>query len=153
MLKPRFWWKNGVGLGLTKDALEECNQRIRDYINMLLDYVDVPLQEYIYNVEIDKSDPGFSWAAPRKFIVTMEDLEFSDYKYNINADTNRAKAAELGAARSMKAAQGNFESVTGDEWTAQELYAQGIDKDKIPRLVKNGLIERTGRGRYRRISG
>ena len=56
------------------------------------------------------------------------------------------------SACSDAAAERNFAAVTGVEWTAAELAAQGIDKDKIPRLIKNGLIERVRRNYYRRVS-
>ena len=78
-------------------------------------------------------------------------MAFEDYQYNICAEFNKENAAALGKARSRAAAERNFAAVTGDEWTAAELAAQGIDKDKIPRLIKNGLIERVGRNHYRRI--
>ncbi len=142
-------------MGLTAAALEICNQRISEYIEALLShnaFDGLSAVEHIWNVEIDKSNPGFEWAAPRKFSMSLDDFEFSDYKYNITAESNKEKADELGAARSLAAAERNFAKVTGDEWTTAQLYAQGIDKDKIPRLMKNGLIERTGRGHYRRIS-
>lgn len=155
ILKPRLWWRNGVRMGLTKPALDECDLRIGSYIEALLDYnaIDgIPLEKHIYRVELDKSDPGFAWAVPRSFDVSMQDLAFEDYQYNICAEFNKENAAALGKARSRAAAERNFATVTGDEWTAAELAAQGIDKDKIPRLIKNGLIERVGRNHYRRIS-
>lgn len=61
-------------MGLIKPALEECDLRIGSYIEALLNYnaIDgIPLEEHIYRVELDKSDPGFSWAAPRSFDVSM----------------------------------------------------------------------------------
>lgn len=152
---PRLWWRDGIRMSLTTEARIECQTRISDFIERLLcfnTFDGIPLEEHINRVDIDRTDPGFLWAAPQEFSLSIEDFAFSDYKYNIDADMNRANAAELGTARSRAAAERNFENVMGDEWTAQELYAQGIDKDKIPRLVKNGLIEHTGRGRYRRVS-
>ena len=155
ILKPSLWWRNGVRMGLIKPALDECDLRIGSYIEALLNYnaIDgIPLEEHIYRVELDKSAPGFAWATPRSFDVSMQDLAFEDYQYNISPDFNRENAAELGKARSRAAAERNFAAVKGDEWTAAELAAQEIDKDKIPRLIKNGLIERVGRNHYRRIS-
>lgn len=74
ILKPRLWWRNGVRMGLTKPALDECDLRIGSYIEALLDYnaIDgIPLEEHICRVELDKSDPGFAWASPRSFDVIM----------------------------------------------------------------------------------
>ena len=74
ILKPRLWWRNGVRMGLTKPALDECDLRIGSYIEALLDYNaldNISLGEHIYKVEIDKSAPGFAWAAPRSFDVSM----------------------------------------------------------------------------------
>lgn len=74
ILKPRLWWRNGIRMGLTKPALDECDLRIGNYIEALLDYNDVdgiPLGEHIYTVELDKSNPGFVWATPRAFDVSM----------------------------------------------------------------------------------
>ena len=74
ILKPRLWWRNGVRMGLTKPALDECDLRIGSYIEALLDYNaldNISLGEHIYRVELDKSDPGFAWAAPRSFDVSM----------------------------------------------------------------------------------
>lgn len=154
ILKPRLWWRNGIRMGLTKPALDECNLRIGNYIEALLDYNDVdgiPLEEHIYRMELDKSNPGFVWATPRVFDVSMQDLAFEDYQYNITAASNKENAAKLGKVRSRAAAERNFAAVTGDEWTAAELYAQGIDKDKIKRLIENELIERVCKNHYRRI--
>ena len=61
-------------MGLTKPALDECDLRIGSYIEALLDYNaldNISLGEHIYRVELDKSDPGFAWAAPRSFDVSM----------------------------------------------------------------------------------
>lgn len=74
ILKPLLWWRNDVRMGLTKPALDVCDLRIGNYIEALLDYNafdGIPLGEHIYKVELDKSDPGFSWAAPRSFDVSM----------------------------------------------------------------------------------
>lgn len=79
-------------------------------------------------------------------------MAFEDYQYNISPAFNKENAAALGKARSRAAAERNFAAVTGVEWTAADLAAQGIDKDKIPRLIKNGLIERVRRNYYRRVS-
>lgn len=79
-------------------------------------------------------------------------MAFEDYQYNISSDFNKENAAALGKARSKAAAKRNLEGITGDSWTTAELAAQGVNKDKLSRLVKNGLIERTSRGHYRRIS-
>ena len=78
-------------------------------------------------------------------------MAFEDYQYNISPNYNKEKAAMLGKARRRAAAERNFAAVTGDEWTAAELYAQGIDKDKIKRLIENELIERVCKNHYRRI--
>lgn len=74
ILKPRLWWRNGVRMGLIKPALDECDLRIGNYIEALLNYNafdGIPLEEHIYRVELDKSDPGFAWAMPRSFDVSM----------------------------------------------------------------------------------
>lgn len=155
VFQPRLWWRENIRMGLTAAALEECNRRIGNYIDALLDFnvLDgVELADHIGNVEIDKSNPGFVWAAPCSFDVGMDDFTFANYEYNITAERNRENAAALGAARSRASAARNFATVTGDEWTTAELAQQGIDKDRLTRLVKNGLIERTSRGHYRRIS-
>lgn len=152
---PLFWSREGIKMSLTTEDRLLCYDRIDDYIARLLLYNifdGISLCEHLLREEIDKSDPGFSWAAPQEFTLSENDFRFEPYHYNIDAEYNKEHADELGAARSLKKAQKNFESVTGDEWTTQELYAQGINQDKIARLVKNGLIERTSKGHYRRIS-
>jgi len=142
-------------MGLKTEARELCEARIKDYIERLLShnaFDNIPLEEHISRVEIDKSETGILWAEPREFTISLDDMEFTDYQYNIDASYNKEHAAALGAARSKSAAAQNFSKVVGNEWTTQELYAQGIDKDKIPRLIKQGLIERVKQGHYRRIS-
>lgn len=155
IFQPRLWWRDNIRMGLTADALGECNRRIGNYIDALLDFNvldEVELADHIGNVEIDKSNPGFVWGAPRSFDVSMGDFTFAEYQNNITAKRNQENAAALGAARSKAAAERNFASVTGDEWTTAELARQGINKDKLARLVKNGLIEKTSRSHYRRSS-
>lgn len=170
ILQPKLWWRKNVKIemeldkqiittemikmGLTKDAYYLCNNRISEYINNLLShnaFDGISLEEHINNVKINKSETGLIFAEPRQFVISMDDIEFCDYKYNITAEYNKENAAALGAARSKKAADKNFSDVVGNEWTTQELYAQGIDKDKIPRLIDNGKIERVKRGVYRRL--
>jgi len=154
MLYPIFWWHDGIKMGLTAEARDICNARINKYIDDLLaipNLDDINIQTHIQSVEIDKSETGFVWAKPRTFVISMDDMEFVDHQYNITAEYNKENAAALGAARSRKSAERNFSEIVGDEWTTQELYAQGVDKDKISRLVKQGLIERPKRGYYRRI--
>lgn len=154
IFQPRLWLRNNIKLGLTEAARDECNRRIANYIDALLDFNfsdNIDVVDHIRDVEIDKSNPGFTWAAPRSFDLCIDDFAFSKYTNNITAERNREQAAQLGAARSKATAERNFASVTGDEWTTAELAEQGIDKDKIPRLIKNGLIERTTRGHYRRV--
>lgn len=158
LLTPCLWHKNGVKMGLTRSAREQCYERISDYINNLLEHNAfdcISLEEHIRRVTIDKSETGIDWAEPRQFTISMDDMEFLDYQYNIDAEYNKANAAELGAARSEKAAQRNMKKIIGnigDILATQELYAMGIDKNKISRLIKNGKIERTKRGYYRIIS-
>jgi hypothetical protein len=155
LLQPFLWWHDEIGMGLTQDARELCNERISEYIDNLLftnmSGEKVSVDEHIQRVEIDKSKMGIEWAKPHQFTVSMDDIDFNDYQYNITAEYNKTNAAMLGNARSKKAAERNFADVTGDEWTTQELYAQGINKDKIPRLVNQGKIKRTSRGHYERV--
>ena len=151
LLKPLLWWNNNIRLGLTTEARELCEARISEYIENLWDCSIFDGIEHISRVQIDKSATDIVFAEPRKFIISMDDLESVDYQYNIGAEYNKQNAAKLGAARSKKAAERNFEHVTGDKWTTQELYAQGIDKDKIPRLIDSGLIKRIRQGHYIRI--
>ena len=58
---------------------------------------------------------------------------------------------ELCAAYAKKKTERNFAHIEGTEWTAQELYAQGISKDKIQRFIKHGLITRTKCGHYQKV--
>ena len=148
-LKPLLWWCGGVRLGLTTEARELCEQRINDYIENLLKCRNT---DDIYKLEIDKSNTDLIFAEPQQFIISLDDMEFCDYQYNITAEYNKTNAAALGAARAKNAADRNFLHVAGNEWTTAELNAQGINKDKITRLVKQGYIERVKRGCYRRIS-
>lgn len=158
LLTPCLWYHNGVKMGLTREAREQCYERISEYINNLLEHNAfdcISLEEHIRRVTMDESETGIVWAEPQQFSISMDDVEFLDYQYNINAEYNKANAAELGAARSEKAAQRNMKKIIGnigDILATKELYAMGIDKNKISRLIKNGKIERTKRGYYRIIS-
>ena len=61
-------------MGLNGEAYLECNRRINDFIESVLKYNavdDISLMEHIEKVQMDKSDPGFIWAAPRTFDVGL----------------------------------------------------------------------------------
>ena len=155
LLKPFMWLNGNIKMGLLTDERELCDNRVKEYINNLLShnaFDNITLEEHINRVEIDKSDTGIIFAEPRQFVISMGDIEFSDYEYNINAQYNKTNAAALGAARSKKWADGVFSHVVGDEWTTKELNAQGIKKDTITRLLGK-KIERIKQGNYRRILG
>jgi hypothetical protein len=162
LLFPLLWWRNNIRLGLTQDDKFLCYDRIKNYIEELLShnaFDNITIEEHISKVVINDSDTSIIFAPPQAFVISLDDMTFSDHTYNINAEYNKVNAAKLGAARSKKAACNNFAHVTGDKWSAAELDAQGIDKDKRPRLVKNGLIEKekdeNGReikGQYKRVA-
>ena len=155
VLKPLLWYYKGVRLGLTEDTKRIYDDKIKAYIDSLLEhnaFDNITLAEHIYRVEIDKNDTDIIFAQPQAFIISLDDMEFSDYDNLITSQYNKDNAAQLGKARSKKAARKNFENITGNEWTTQELKAQGITKNKITRLVNNNVIERISRGRYRRIT-
>lgn len=94
-----------------------------------------------------------------------ETLEFTiDYNKDINivetqdlkdpqvmAQYNREHNAEHNFALGKKWAQEKFSRLQGDEWTRQELCRQGYDDRQIHRYCLYGWIEKTERGRYRRV--
>ena len=163
LLKPLLWYRDKVKMGLIKEDYILCNKRVNEYIEKLLEFnvlefnilkeveIDELIDKHIDKVEIDKSDTGIIFAKPQEFVISFDDMEFLDYTYNITAEYNKENAAKLAAGRSKKAADENFKQVIGNKWTTQELKVQGIDKDKIPRLIDNKLIKRTKRGFYERI--
>ena len=155
MLKPFMWLNGNIKMGLLTDERELCDNRVKEYINNLLShnvFDNITLEEHINRVEIDKSDTIIIFAEPRQFVISMGDIEFSDYEYNINAQYNKTNADALSAVRSKKWADGVFSHVVGDKWTTKELNAQGIKKDTITRLLGK-KIERIKQGHYRRILG
>ena len=155
ILNPLLWRYDDIKMGLTQESIDICDMRIKDYIDELLNAIlenGETREQHIFSTKIDNSDIYVEWAEPQKFVISMDDLQFTDYQYNINTENAVANAVKSGAERSRKAAEENIKNIIGNEWTTQELYAQGITKDIIPRLIANGLIERTKRGHYRRIS-
>jgi len=74
IFQPLLWVREGIRMGLNGEAYLECNRRINDFIDSLLKYNafgDISLMEHIEKVQMDKSDPGFIWAAPRAFEVGL----------------------------------------------------------------------------------
>ncbi len=130
LLKPLLWWSNGVRMGLTEEARELCNTRINDYIDALLSvraFENIPLEEQINKIEMDKSDTGIIFAQPRQFVITLNDMEFIDYQYNITAEYNRANNADKGKNKAYE----KYSRLTGDEWNTNELKAQGYTPQQI----------------------
>lgn len=140
LLKPLLWRSNGVKMGLITEARELCDKRIAEYIENLLEHNAfdcIPLDEHINGVEIDKSDTGIVWAEPQQFTISMEDMEFLDYQYNIDADYNRKNNADKG----KKKAYEKYSRLIGDEWNTAELKAQGYTPQQIINYCKYKWIE------------
>ena len=144
-----------IRTGLTKETFDLCNNMITEYIEKLIDrnaFDNLILEEHIKRIQFDTSKlDNIKFVKPTIIDIGMNDVEFIDRKYNINAKYNQEHAKELGEARSKKAAERNSANLVGDKWTTQELYAQGIDQNKISRLIKNGIIKRVKRGFYERV--
>lgn len=74
IFQPLLWVREGIRMGLNGEAYLECNRRVNDFIDSLLKhnaFDDISLMEHIEKVQMDKSDPGFIWAAPRAFEVGL----------------------------------------------------------------------------------
>lgn len=74
ILQPRLWLHNGIKMGLNAEAYLECNRRIYEFTESLLKkntFGSDSLFNCINTAQIDKSDPGFSWAKPRTFDISM----------------------------------------------------------------------------------
>lgn len=159
IFQPLLWKRDGISMGLKAEEREQCNARINEYIEELLShnaFDNITLQEHISRTALDKSDTGIVFAEPQQIIFSLDDMDFADYKYNITAENGRENAIKSAVSRSQNAANKNFEKVIGnigDIVTTQQLYSMGIDKDKIPRQIRNNKIERIKKGYYRIISG
>ena len=144
-----------VRTGLQKEVLVLCKDRINTYIEQLLNrnaFDNLTVEEHIFEQKIDRSGLNeIIYAEPRTLDIYIDNIQFKDYEYNITSEYNKEYADELGAARSKKAAERNFEGITGDSWTTQELKEQGLTNNKITRLVENGIIRRVKRGHYERV--
>lgn len=144
-----------IRTGLTKETFNLCNDKINKYIENLVErnaFDNFTLEEHIKNIQFDINKlENIEFAKPTIIYIGMNDVEFIDREYNINAKYNQEYAKELGKARSKKAAERNTDNLVGNKWTTQELYALGIDKNKIPRLIKNGIIKRVKKGFYERV--
>ena len=141
LFQPFLWWYNDIRMGLTEDARQLCNKRITDYIDNLLfkDIADgtISIDEHIRSAEIDKSETGINWAKPQQFIVSIDDMEFVDYTYNINAEYNRANNADKG----MKRAYEKYSRLQGDEWYTPELKSQGYTPQQVINYCRYSWIE------------
>ena len=141
LFQPLLWWSNDIRMGLTEDARQLCNSRITDYIDNLLfrDIADgtISINEHIQRAEIDKSEIGIIWAKPRQITISIDDMEFIDYTYNINAEYNRANNADKG----MKRAYEKYSRLQGDEWYAPKLKAQGSTPQQMINYCRYGWIE------------
>ena len=74
IFQPLLWVRKGIRMGLNGEAYLECNRRVNDFIDSLLKhnaFDGVSLAEHIHRVQMDKSNPGFIWAAPRAFDVGL----------------------------------------------------------------------------------
>lgn len=79
-------------------------------------------------------------------IVATPDLhtDMGQYNREFNAERNKERGRKLAEER--------FAQLVGDEWTTQEILAQGFTRKALDSFVKYGLIERLKRGFYRRKS-
>ena len=153
ILKPLLWWdirqnSNGkeevVRLSLTAAAIEECDRRISEYINNLL-RVTACSYEYISRIEIDKSYFELSFAAPHEFVISMEDIEFTDYSRSDVAKRNQEDFAALAEARGINKSRIKFNLLKGDSWSGNELQALGYTRQQIKNYCTYGWIKVIGK--------
>jgi ACT domain-containing protein len=103
--------------------------------------------EFPFIGDIPNADVAFTIDFKRDVeIVRAFDLktDMSEYNKQHNAEHNREVIGR-------KKVEKTFSRLTGDKWTTQELLQQGFNDKNIKRFVDYGLIERTGRGKYKRL--
>ena len=153
ILKPLLWVnkckefdgkEETVRLSLTAAAIEECDRRISEYINSLLNVVACTY-EHISRIEIDKSDLEFEFAAPHEFTISMEDIEFTDYSRSDVAKRNQEDAAALAESRGKKMARVKFDLLEGDRWDGNELQVLGYTRQQIKNYCTYGWIKVIGK--------
>lgn len=111
------------------------------------------IYDYCYKGEAEYPYHGDICPAPYSFRIDFEEdveiVEADDRKGRMkqyNEEHNAAHNKEMG----VRKLQDRVASLTGDEWTTQELYAQGISKNTLTRLVKEDLLRRVKIGYYER---
>ena len=153
ILKPLLWVnkckefdgkEETVRLSLTAAAIEECDRRISEYINSLLNVVACTY-EHISRIEIDKSDLEFEFAAPHEFTISMEDIEFTDYSRSDVAKRNQEDAAALAESRGKKMARVKFDLLEGDRWDGNELQVLGYTRQQIKNYCTYSWIRVIGK--------
>jgi len=153
ILKPLLWWdirqnsndkEEVVRLSLTAAAIEDCDRRISEYINSLLNVVACTY-EHISRIEIDKSDLELEFAAPHEFTISIEDIEFIEYRRSDVAKRNIEDAAALAESRGKKMARVKFDLLKGDSWSGNELQELGYTRQQIKNYCTYGWIKVVGK--------
>ena len=153
ILKPLLWWDKRennnapdsiVRLSLTAAAIEECDRRISEYINNLLT-VTACTYEHISRIKIDKSDLEFEFAAPHEFTISIEDIEFIEYRRSDVAKRNQEDSTALAEARGMNKSRIKFDLLKGDRWDGNELQALGYTRQQIKNYCTYGWIKVVGK--------
>ena len=103
--------------------------------------------KFPYSGEIPNGDLTFTIDFEKDIeIVKTQDLKNNMAEYNAEHNTEHNK--DMGRNK----VGDTFSRLTGNEWSRAEILKQGFNKGNLDRFIKYKLIERTGRGRYKRKS-
>lgn len=109
--------------------------------------------DYCYKGQADYPYHGDICPAPYSFTIDFEKdieiVEADDRKGRLKQYNEEHNAAH-NKVMAIRKLQDRVASLTGDKWTTQELYAQGISKNTLTRLVKADLLRRIKPGYYER---
>ncbi len=111
------------------------------------------IYDYCYKGQCEYPYHGDICPAHYRFVIDFEKdveiVEADDRKGRMkqyNEEHNAAHNKEM----AVKKLRERVNALTGDEWTTQELYAQGISKNTLTRLVNEDLLRRVKIGYYER---
>ena len=113
------------------------------------------LKKWVYNYLHDGAAPfpydGEISGADYNFTIDFEQDVQIVRSYELKkdmADYNQSHNAEHNKKLGRKQTEERFQNLIGDEWTTQEILAQGFSRKTLDTFVKHALIVRDKKGHY-----
>jgi hypothetical protein len=138
-----MYYQPPMRLTLPKAEQEKITKWIRDYFKD-------STAEFPYNGNINSAEINFTIDFENDIEIAENIMlkdNFAEYNREHNKEHNIKHNKDLG----RKKVEQTFSRLTGDEWSRQEILAQGFNDNNIKRFVDYGMIKRIRQGYYKRI--